>query len=207
MTSNSLPHSNQANGGKLWNPYLGKSPQTAANPKPVFSTASLVMISVGVLLGFLVSLIPTFDYLHRISNPAAHHVSNGIYYLVDIDVFSGFLLFMLSGILFAGLSFIVGVTIARFYKKSNKDSLKAAFNFYGTLVLLFFIIALMTVFSMSFTNSQPGASYDNWLKKQINVSEIVYLKNDFIQGKDGIYKVDGKKENGYFKYSVKKVEL
>jgi len=207
MTNNVLPLSNQANGGNMWDPYQGNGVQSNINTKPTFSTASLIMITVGLFLSFILSLFPTFYHLNRFLNPAAHHVSEGSYYLANLGSISGYLFFLLTVALFAGFSFVVGVIIDRFYKKNDKDVLDAVFKLYALLMVFLFASTLMIIPCMAIPNAQPGENYDNWIKNQINVSEVIYLKNGFIQGKNGIYKIDKEKESGYFKYSIKKVEL
>lgn len=216
MANSALSILNKANGGKIWNPYLKvakpaaqsssakTSPPVPVLPQRKFSLWAVATVEAVLILGFAVSLIPTSNVWNRITNPAAHHISNESYYSTNISNIGGIWFYALSTILLFMAATLGGLIIKNIYQN---DILNLVLKISSWILGFVVIVGLMFMPIKHISNLLNQESYDNWIKKEVGVSEIIYLKNGFIQGKDGIYKVDQKKENGYYKYTVKKVEL
>ena len=206
MTDNSIINSTQASGGKVWNPYSGTGtlPRLSKKSKRTFTLWQMLTAEIILILSFVVSLIPTYDKWNLITNPAAHHISNGSYYSTDVGDASGILFYSLSAVLLFMAGYLAGFIVKTIYKNNTLNLVLKIFGWVSSFVI---IAGLIFMPMKSLFNLLEQDSYDNWIKEELGVSELIYLQNDFIQGKNGVYKVDQKKENGYYKFTVKKVEL
>lgn len=215
MTDNSSLASNQASGGKVWNPFHQETGLPTAYVKWHDKPGPLSLLGLGVLMAFIASVYLASKIWAGIHDPNRDYVSNHIYHMLGGYLnYSAFfylvpllLFFILYGVVFnLALMLLNKKPYPKFVDFVNSAYINGIY-----LLLIGMVIVVFTGFG-DMHNKPIEEKYNNWLKDELQVSKIVKVSSLDIdgkayQGRDGVYElVEGKKE-GYTTFILKKVNL
>lgn len=215
MTDNSSVASNQASGGKVWNPFHKETGLPTAYDKWYDKPGPLFLLGLGALVAFVPSVYLAWKIWSGIHDPNRDYVSKHTYHMLGGYSNDSALFYLVPLCLFA----ILYITFSNLISilPTKKPHLKWLSFIGGSPKIGMFvlsIIMLVVVFTgIDDVHNKPiEGKYDGWLKGELQVSKIVTVNSLDIdgkayQGRDGVYElVEGKKE-GYTTFILKKVNL
>lgn len=215
MTDNSLPTSNQASGGKLWNPFHKETelpnPHTNWYDKP----GPLSLLGLGALVAFIPSVYLSWKIWSSHNDPNRDYISNHVYHMLGGYSNNGTMFYLVPLFLFGAL-FVIFFNLVSILREQKPQAkwLSVIEGFHRPSIFILFIVFIVASFAAfgDLHNRPIEDKYDNWLKDELQVSKIVTVNSSDIdgrayQGKDGVYELVKAEKNGYTTFTLKKVDL
>lgn len=215
MTDNSLPASNQASGGKVWNPFHKETelPNSPTNwyDKP----GPLSLLGLGALVAFIPSAYLAWNIWSSHHDPNRDYISNHVYHMLGGYSNSSTMFYLVPLSLFVGLFIVVSNLISIFRERKPQVKWLAFIeSLQRPSIFILFIVVMVVAFASfgDLRNKPIEDKYDSWLKNELQVSKIVTVNSSDIdgkayQGKDGVYELVKAEKNGYTTFTLKKVDL
>jgi hypothetical protein len=215
MTDESTVNSNQASGGKVWNPFHKETGLPIAYTKWYDKPGPLSLLGLGILIAFIFSAYLSWKIWAGIHDPNRDYVSNHVYHMLGgysnysalFYIIPLLLFFILYGVVFnLSLMLLNKKPYLKFIAFVNSAYIKGIY-----LLLIGMVIVVFTGFG-DMHNRPIEEKYNNWLKDELQVSKIVKVSSLDIdgkayQGKDGVYELVKDEKQGYTTFTLKKVNL